>query len=174
MERKYITLCQSGQLFDCPLVFRAAWWASGDQICSSPIPDRGSLNAWQHSGELPVHSSITPGSIPSSLGCMSRSNPSSRGSRPHKSGPPRPRLPPRQQGGLPRPRLLSWQQPWSLSARYLSIHPSWSIISFAREGRISTGRSADRLARTVRVREVGGSNPLAPTGDLTVTLEGYP
>ena len=26
-----------------------------------------------------------------------------------------------------------------------------------------TGRSADRLARTVRVREVGGSNPLAPT-----------
>ncbi len=25
------------------------------------------------------------------------------------------------------------------------------------------GRSADRLARTVRVREVGGSNPLAPT-----------
>ena len=28
---------------------------------------------------------------------------------------------------------------------------------------LPSGRSAVRLARTVRVREVGGSNPLAPT-----------
>ena len=32
-----------------------------------------------------------------------------------------------------------------------------------RAQRMSSGRSAVRLARTVRVREVGGSNPLAPT-----------
>ena len=41
--------------------------------------------------------------------------------------------------------------------------------------RVSSGRSAGRLARTVRVREVGGSSPLAPTfheadGFLSISL----
>ena len=38
-----------------------------------------------------------------------------------------------------------------------------------RYNHVCSGRSAARLARTVRVGEVGGSNPLAPTPNQTET-----
>ena len=52
-----------------------------------------------------------------------------------------------------------------ISLNYSSFDLGLLNCPRVRYNRDSSGRSADRLARTVRVREVGGSNPLAPTRD---------
>ena len=61
----------------------------------------------------------------------------------------------------PRPGCL---QPAKVNPGLRTL-PAWGIISPS-----PSGRGSARLERTVRVREVGGSNPPAPTVILTAAI----